>query len=62
MSSKRRVRPPGICPIMPKSCWGRPAQSFSREHERYEAFVAALVAGEKMPFKEWEKETPYFEG
>ena len=30
--------------------------------EQYEAFVAALVEGEKMPFKEWEKDTPYFEG
>ena len=29
---------------------------------QYDAFVAALVDGEKMPFKEWEKDTPYFEG
>ena len=29
---------------------------------QYEDFVAALVDGEKMPFKEWEKDTPYFEG
>src|SRR3954447_20271963 len=29
---------------------------------QYEDFVAALVAGEKMPFHDWEKETPYFEG
>src|SRR4051794_35280478 len=29
---------------------------------QYEAFVAALVEGEKMPFHEWEKDTPYFEG
>ena len=29
---------------------------------RYDAFVAALVDGEKMPFKDWEKGTPYFEG
>ena len=29
---------------------------------QYEDFVAALVDGEKMPFKEWEKNTPYFEG
>lgn len=28
----------------------------------YEAFVAALIAGEKTDFKEWEKSTPYFEG
>jgi methylenetetrahydrofolate--tRNA-(uracil-5-)-methyltransferase len=29
---------------------------------QYEEFVAALIGGEKMPFKEWEKDTPYFEG
>ena len=29
--------------------------------EQYYAFVAALCAGEKMPFHEWEKNTPYFE-
>jgi methylenetetrahydrofolate--tRNA-(uracil-5-)-methyltransferase len=29
---------------------------------QYEDFVAALNAGEKMPFKEWEQDTPYFEG
>jgi methylenetetrahydrofolate--tRNA-(uracil-5-)-methyltransferase len=32
------------------------------DKDQYEAFVAALVDGEKMPFKEWEKDTPYFEG
>ena len=30
--------------------------------EEYEAFIAALLAGEKTDFKEWEKTTPYFEG
>ncbi|HVH49858.1 MAG TPA: methylenetetrahydrofolate--tRNA-(uracil(54)-C(5))-methyltransferase (FADH(2)-oxidizing) TrmFO [Sphingomicrobium sp.] len=29
---------------------------------QYEEFVAALNAGEKTEFKEWEKDTPYFEG
>jgi len=28
----------------------------------YEAFVAALLAGEKTEFKEWETSTPYFDG
>jgi len=28
----------------------------------YRGFVAALIAGEKTEFKEWEKSTPYFEG
>ena len=29
---------------------------------QYEDFVAALVDGEKMGFKDWEQDTPYFEG
>ena len=29
---------------------------------QYEAFVAALLAGDKHAFKEWEASTPYFEG
>ncbi|MEO5336425.1 MAG: methylenetetrahydrofolate--tRNA-(uracil(54)-C(5))-methyltransferase (FADH(2)-oxidizing) TrmFO [Magnetospirillum sp. WYHS-4] len=29
---------------------------------QYEAFVDALLAGPKVPFKDWEKDTPYFEG
>jgi len=32
------------------------------DKEQYESFVQALVDGEKMPFKEWEQDTPYFEG
>jgi methylenetetrahydrofolate--tRNA-(uracil-5-)-methyltransferase len=30
--------------------------------DEYEAFIAALLAGEKTDFREWEKTTPYFEG
>ena len=30
--------------------------------EQFEAFVQALNEGEKTEFKEWEKDTPYFEG
>ncbi len=30
--------------------------------DEYEAFIDALIAGEKTEFKEWEKSTPYFEG
>jgi methylenetetrahydrofolate--tRNA-(uracil-5-)-methyltransferase len=30
--------------------------------EEYGAFIDALVQGEKTEFKEWEKNTPYFEG
>ena len=30
--------------------------------EEYEAFIAALNAGEKTEFKDWERDTPYFEG
>lgn len=32
------------------------------EKEDYYAFIDALIAGEKTEFKEWEKDTPYFEG
>jgi methylenetetrahydrofolate--tRNA-(uracil-5-)-methyltransferase len=32
------------------------------DKDQYESFVAALNAGEKTEFKEWEKDTPYFEG
>jgi methylenetetrahydrofolate--tRNA-(uracil-5-)-methyltransferase len=32
------------------------------DRQQYENFVAALIEGEKMPFHEWEKDTPYFEG
>jgi methylenetetrahydrofolate--tRNA-(uracil-5-)-methyltransferase len=32
------------------------------DQRQYEAFIAALLAGEKTEFKEWEKDTPYFEG
>jgi len=31
------------------------------DQTQYEAFIAALLAGEKTDFKEWEKSTPYFE-
>ncbi|WP_374529653.1 methylenetetrahydrofolate--tRNA-(uracil(54)-C(5))-methyltransferase (FADH(2)-oxidizing) TrmFO [Novosphingobium sp.] len=31
-------------------------------HEQYLAFHAALLAGEKTEFREWEANTPYFEG
>lgn len=30
--------------------------------DQYLAFVEALVAGDKTDFKDWEKDTPYFEG
>ncbi|WP_119458779.1 methylenetetrahydrofolate--tRNA-(uracil(54)-C(5))-methyltransferase (FADH(2)-oxidizing) TrmFO [Rhodospirillaceae bacterium SYSU D60014] len=32
------------------------------DRTQYEAFVAALLAGEKTEFKDWEADTPYFEG
>jgi methylenetetrahydrofolate--tRNA-(uracil-5-)-methyltransferase len=31
------------------------------DKEQYEAFVDALLAADKTEFKEWEKDTPYFE-
>lgn len=30
--------------------------------EEYNTFIDALLSGEKVSFKEWEKNTPYFEG
>jgi methylenetetrahydrofolate--tRNA-(uracil-5-)-methyltransferase len=32
------------------------------DRDQYEAFVEALIAGEKTSFKEWEASTPYFDG
>jgi methylenetetrahydrofolate--tRNA-(uracil-5-)-methyltransferase len=32
------------------------------DREQYEAFIAALLGGDKTEFKEWEASTPYFEG
>ncbi|MFL6734321.1 MAG: methylenetetrahydrofolate--tRNA-(uracil(54)-C(5))-methyltransferase (FADH(2)-oxidizing) TrmFO [Sphingomicrobium sp.] len=32
------------------------------DKDQYHTFVAALNEGEKTEFKEWEKDTPYFEG
>ena len=32
------------------------------DEDQYNAFIDALIDGEKTEFKEWEKDTPYFEG
>jgi methylenetetrahydrofolate--tRNA-(uracil-5-)-methyltransferase len=32
------------------------------DRDQYLAFIEALIAGEKTEFKDWEKDTPYFEG
>jgi methylenetetrahydrofolate--tRNA-(uracil-5-)-methyltransferase len=32
------------------------------DHDQYGGFIDALLAAEATPFKEWEKDTPYFEG
>jgi methylenetetrahydrofolate--tRNA-(uracil-5-)-methyltransferase len=32
------------------------------DRDRYEAFIDALIAAETAEFREWEKDTPYFEG
>src|SRR3546814_9552823 len=32
------------------------------DKEQYHAFVQGLVDGDKTDFKDWEKDTPYFEG
>ena len=41
---------------------GRDYVNCPLDRERYAAFVAALVEGEKTSFKEWEASTPYFDG
>jgi methylenetetrahydrofolate--tRNA-(uracil-5-)-methyltransferase len=53
-----------------QSRWDKPGPSGDRaayvncpmEKDEYRAFVAALLDGEKTEFKEWERNTPYFEG
>jgi methylenetetrahydrofolate--tRNA-(uracil-5-)-methyltransferase len=45
--------------------WGKGGDDYINcplTRDQYNAFVAALNAGEKTEFKEWEKDTPYFEG
>ena len=32
------------------------------DKDQYEAFIQALVTGDKTEFQDWEKDTPYFEG
>ncbi|HTV88703.1 MAG TPA: methylenetetrahydrofolate--tRNA-(uracil(54)-C(5))-methyltransferase (FADH(2)-oxidizing) TrmFO [Stellaceae bacterium] len=32
------------------------------DREQYAAFIAALLAGETIDFRDWEKSTPYFDG
>ncbi|PLX39309.1 MAG: methylenetetrahydrofolate--tRNA-(uracil(54)-C(5))-methyltransferase (FADH(2)-oxidizing) TrmFO [Hyphomicrobiales bacterium] len=32
------------------------------DQEQYEAFIDALVTGDKTEFRDWEKDTPYFDG
>ena len=32
------------------------------DREQYEAFIDALLAGEKSSFRDWERDTPYFDG
>jgi len=32
------------------------------DETQYRAFIDALIAGEKTAFKDWERDTPYFEG
>jgi methylenetetrahydrofolate--tRNA-(uracil-5-)-methyltransferase len=41
---------------------GRDYINCPMDKAQYEAFIQALIDGEKMSFKDWEKDTPYFEG
>jgi methylenetetrahydrofolate--tRNA-(uracil-5-)-methyltransferase len=45
--------------------WGKGGDDYINcplSRDQYHAFVDALNGGEKTEFKEWEKDTPYFEG
>jgi len=41
---------------------GRDYLNCPLDRDQYDAFVAALLAAEKTEFREWERDTPYFEG
>jgi methylenetetrahydrofolate--tRNA-(uracil-5-)-methyltransferase len=41
---------------------GRDYINCAMDRAQYDAFVQALVGGEKTAFKDWERDTPYFEG
>ena len=41
---------------------GKDYVNLAMDEAEYNAFLDALIAGEKTEFKEWEKNTPYFEG
>ena len=41
---------------------GRDYINCPMNREQYEAFIAGLNAGEKTEFKQWERDTPYFDG
>lgn len=41
---------------------GKDYINLAMNETEYAAFLDALIAGEKTEFKEWEKNTPYFEG
>ncbi|MFT3967023.1 MAG: methylenetetrahydrofolate--tRNA-(uracil(54)-C(5))-methyltransferase (FADH(2)-oxidizing) TrmFO [Sphingobium sp.] len=41
---------------------GRDYINCPMDRDQYEAFVQGLLEGEKTEFKQWEKDTPYFEG
>jgi len=58
-----------LSPGQTEDCRGPPSLNDGKDYincplnkEQYDAFVAALNAGEKTEFKDWEKDTPYFEG
>ncbi|HRJ61816.1 MAG TPA: methylenetetrahydrofolate--tRNA-(uracil(54)-C(5))-methyltransferase (FADH(2)-oxidizing) TrmFO [Azospirillaceae bacterium] len=41
---------------------GKDYLNCAMDKQQYLDFIAALIAGDKVEFKEWEKNTPYFEG
>lgn len=48
--------------VQPDGSGGKDYINCPLNKEQYEAFIDALLAGEKTEFKDWEKDTPYFDG
>ena len=58
-------RPPGSSPATTRRGPGGDRAAYINcplDRDRYEAFIDALLAADTIPFRDWERDTPYFEG
>ena len=58
-------RPPGSSPAMTRRGPGGDRAAYINcplDRDRYDAFIDALLAADTIPFRDWERDTPYFEG